>query len=268
MPAVSRSIAGTITVNCVELTNVVASATPFHCATALLTKVVPVNVTVSAAEPAAAEFGASVISTGTGVVIRKIVLLVPPPGAGFETVTRNEPVIVRKLLGTVAVNCVELMNAVVSGWLFHSTTEVLTKLLPVKVSVKAGLPAVTDVGEIEVRPGKGLLMVNVRAAFDVPPPGVGLTTVTDAVPAVKTSVAGTVAVNCVALTKIVVSGVPFHCTTDPFTKLLPFTVRVNAKSPPVAKVGVSEVGKGKGLGAIMFSVKIGEVLPEKLTSPL
>jgi hypothetical protein len=51
--------------------------------------------------------------------------------------------------------------------------------------------------EVEsVTVGPGLLMVKVRA-FEVPPPGERFSTVTEAVPAVAMSLAGTVAVNCV-----------------------------------------------------------------------
>ena len=49
----------------------------------------------------------------------------------------------------------------------------------------------------------------------------GLATVTAAVPVVAIKLAGTAAVNCVALTNVVVSAEPFHCTTLPETKALP-----------------------------------------------
>src|ERR1700757_461164 len=66
-----------------------------------------------------------------------------------------------------------------------------------------------------------------RDAFELPPPGPGLTTVTLAVPAVNTWSAGTCAVNSMALTKCVTRGVPFQSTTDPFTNPAPFTVNLN-----------------------------------------
>ena len=81
--------------------------------------------------------------------------------------------------------------------------ELFRKLDPLAVNVNAAAPAVTLVGEMEVSVGIGLLpaefMVNVNA-FDVPPPGAGLTTVTEAVPAVVTSAALTVADSCRLLT--------------------------------------------------------------------
>lgn len=58
------------------------------------------------------------------------------------------------------------------------------------------------------------LIVNVFAAL-VPPPGVGLKTVTLAVPAVLMSATGTVAVKVVPLTYVVVSFVPFHSILEP-----------------------------------------------------
>src|SRR4029453_1931483 len=70
-------------------------------------------------------------------------------------------------------------------------------------------------------------------AVDTPPPGVGVNTVTDAVPAVAMSVAGIAAVSWVALTTVVVRAAPFHRTTELATKFDPVTVSVNA-GPPAA----------------------------------
>ena len=64
---------------------------------------------------------------------------------------------------------------------FQFTAEVLTKFVPFTVSVNDGPPAVAVLGERLVRCGKGLLIVKVNP-FEVPPPGVGLNTVTVAVP--------------------------------------------------------------------------------------
>ena len=60
-------------------------------------------------------------------------------------------------------------------------------------------PTVAEVGLNVVVVGTGLFIVNVNPD-DVPPPGVGLNTVTVAVPAVAIFAAGTTAVNWVALT--------------------------------------------------------------------
>src|ERR1035437_3483424 len=84
-------------------------------------------------------------------------------------------------------------------------------------------------------------MVN-GSAFDVPTPG--LVTVTCATPTEAMSLAGTAAVNCVALTNVVVSATPFHCTAEPETKPEPFAVTVGAPAPATALDGGSEVSTG------------------------
>ncbi len=266
------SVAGTTAVNCAALTNVVVSATPFHCTTEVVTKLLPVTVSVNAAPWAVAEVVERVPNVGVGfpaLRVNVIVVEIPPPGVGLNTVTEAVPADCKSVAGTVAVNCVALTKVVVSATPFHCTTEALTKLVPFNVSVNAGPSAVAEVGDRNPNVGVGFaaLMVNVTAV-EVPPPGVGLNTVTEAVPAVEMSETRTDAVSCEALTKLVVRAVPFHCTTEPFTKLLPFTVRVNAKSPTVADVGDSEVSAGKGLVAKITSVNTGDVLLEKPASPL
>jgi hypothetical protein len=73
-------------------------------------------------------------------------------------------------------------------------TEVPTKLKPFAVSVNAAPPAVAVEGEMEVSEGMGLLMVKVWE-LEVPPPGVGFTTVTFTLPVVAMSLAGMEAVS-------------------------------------------------------------------------
>ena len=90
------------------------------------------------------------------------------------------------------------------------------------------------------------LIVHV-CTFDVPPPGAGLTTVIDAVPAVATRDAGTVAVSCVEETNVVASVVAFHFTVEVETKFVPFTVMVNDEHPAGYEFGLSEVVVGTGL---------------------
>src|SRR5437667_336755 len=76
-------------------------------------------------------------------------------------------------------------------------------------------------------------------AFEVPPPGAGVTTVTCAVPTVATSVARIVARSCVLLANVVARLVPFHRTPELATKLLPFTVNVRPATPARTLVGAS-----------------------------
>jgi len=68
-------------------------------------------------------------------------------------------------------------------------------------------------------------------AFDVPTPGPGLETVTEAVVAEARSELGTSACNLSTLTNVVLSGVPFQFTTEVETNCVPFTVSVNPGEP-------------------------------------
>ena len=72
-------------------------------------------------------------------------------------------------------------------------------------------------------------------------------TPTVAVPVLAISVAGTLAVNCVALTKVVVRLAPFQVTVDwPLIKFVPLTVKVKVAPPAPAEVGEMEVVVGVG----------------------
>jgi hypothetical protein len=98
------------------------------------------------------------------------------------------------------------------------------------------------------------LIVNV-CALDVPPPGLGFTTVIDAVPAVATRDAGTVAVSCVEETKLVARGAPFQFTVEVETNLVPFTVKVKP-TLTVVQVGLIKVVVGTGLLIVRVSVAL------------
>src|SRR5204862_5144166 len=73
-------------------------------------------------------------------------------------------------------------------------------------------------------------IVSVRA-FEAPPPGGGLRTVTLAVPAAAISLAEIVARSCVRLTKFVGRLDPFHWITELETKLAPLAVRRKPGAP-------------------------------------
>lgn len=150
-----------------------------------------------------------------------------------------------------AVSCPAFTNVVVRLLPFHCTTEVLMKLLPLTVSVNAPEPALTVVGETDRMAGTGFgatVTLNVTE-FEVPPPGKGLNTVTAGVPTAVISLAGMEAVSCADETKVVERGLPLIFTTDEFTKLVPFTVSVNAPEPATTLVGESVVTVGTGLFA-------------------
>ena len=106
----------------------------------------------------------------------------------------------------------------------------------------------------------GPVTVMVRAP-EVPPPGVGLNTVTEAVPEAARSLAGILAVSWVALTKVVVRLPPFHRTVEVGTKPLPVTVRVKAGPPLTAPLGESDVRTGAGFEAVIVNATAPEVPP-------
>jgi hypothetical protein len=132
--------------------------------------------------------------------------------------------------------------------------------VPFTVMVNAPEPNIALVGAIEVTVGAGLFTLNVTE-FDVPPPGVGLVTVTGGVPVLAMSVARIEAVNCVALTNVVTLATLLKFTTDVETKPDPFTVKVNAAPPATALAGESEVIAGVGFAAPTTTVKSLAVLP-------
>jgi len=100
-----------------------------------------------------------------------------------------------------------------------------------------------------------LAIVNV-CAFDVPPPGLGFTTVTDTVPAVATREAGTVTVSCVEEEDVGVRLVPPKLTTEPETKLVPVTVNVKSMLPAVTQFGLIEVVVGSPFLMVITSVAV------------
>ncbi len=88
--------------------------------------------------------------------------------------------------------------------------------------------------------------------FELPPPGDGFVTVTLTLPALAMSEARMAAVNCVALTNVVVRALPPKFTTEFATKPVPFTVKLNPAPPAVALVGEMLVIVGTGL----FTMKL------------
>ena len=64
-----------------------------------------------------------------------------------------------------------------------------------------------------------------------------MTTVILPRPTAATKESGTAAVNCLAETKVVVSAVPFHSTTEVETKPVPLSVRVTLVDPGCTLTG-------------------------------
>ena len=105
-------------------------------------------------------------------------------------------------------------EGVIAGLAPKLTVAPVTNPVPVILSVNAIPPTAAAAGAIEVSAGpETALIVNDRLP-DVPPPGAGFVTVTVAVPAVAISAAVIAAVNCVALTNVVVLAAPLNFTTE------------------------------------------------------
>ena len=84
-------------------------------------------------------------------------------------------------------------------------------------------------------------------AFDSPPPGVGLNTVTLFVPPLTMSASAIWSVSCVLPTYVVVRSVLFHRTTEPLMNPVPLTVSVKSGPSGAAQNGLSQVMTGTGL---------------------
>ncbi len=104
--------------------------------------------------------------------------------------------------------------------------------------------------------GVGTVMENGVAVEGLPPV---LTAVTLALPGAAIRLAGTIAVNWVALTNVVVRAAPFHCTVAPERKPVAFTVSVNADPPAGVEAGFRLVITG--VGALIRKVVAADTLP-------
>jgi hypothetical protein len=221
-----------------------------------LMKLVPVSASVKSAPPAVALVGEIELSVGVGfgaLIVNVCAPDTPPPGVGVKTVTDAVPALAMSLAEIVAASCVLLTQVVVRSAPFHRTTDPLMKFVPVAVSVNPAPPATALLGDSALSVGARLLIVNVWA-LEVPPPGAGLNTVTDAVPAEAMSAAVICAVSCVLLPNVVARALPFHCTIDELMKFVPVSARVKAAPPAVALGGEIELSVGLGFGALIVNV--------------
>ncbi len=117
----------------------------------------PVAVRVKPAPPAAALVGEIDVSTGTGFpTVKAAEFEEPPPGAGFRTLTSNDPVAERSVAGICAVRVVALANVVVREAPAHWIRDELMNPDPVTVSVKAVEFWGADEGERDPTVGTGL----------------------------------------------------------------------------------------------------------------
>src|SRR5579864_5683733 len=101
----------------------------------------------------------------------------------------------------------------------------------------------------------GVVPINSVEPAEVPPLATGFATVIVATPWEAMSLTAIAACNCVLEMKVVVRDVPLNCTTAAGSKLVPFTINVNAAPPATTELGLSNaicgvdpVGAGVGAG--------------------
>ena len=202
-PAAAMSVAKIAAVSCVVLTKLVARSCPLTRTTEPWTKPEPVTVRSKAAPPAETELGLRpVICAGGLPTVRLTELEEAPPGPELKTLTAIVPGAATSEDGIAAVSCVLLTKLVARSCPLTRTTELEVKPEPVTVRLKAAAPAGTVAGLRAVTCGAGLVTVKSRVS-ESPPSGGGLKTVMLTVTGKAMSVAGSCAVSCVVLTKVV-----------------------------------------------------------------
>jgi hypothetical protein len=150
------------------------------------------------------------VMTATGLfTLNGVAADAPPPGAGFSTVIRLAELPVRSAGGSAAVISVALTSVVTNGALFQLTTEPAKRFVPFTSSVVGPAPAVTLAGLTLVIVG-AKLSTSKGTAAEVPPPGVGFTTVTCPIVPPARRVAESVTLRLVAELYVVAIGALFH----------------------------------------------------------
>ena len=102
-----------------------------------------------------------------------------------------------------------------------------------------------------------VLPINSPKGADTPPLAAGLATVMLDVPTPAISAAFTDACRLVLEMKVVVRGLPFHCTVEEATKFVPVTVSVNAVPPAMAEPGFNNVIVGAFAAGVAGGAGVG-----------
>src|SRR5690242_20617680 len=97
------------------------------------------------------------ISGAVEEIVNESPPVIPPPGAGVETVTRATPAVAISAAAIDAVNWLGPRKIVGRNELFHNTTEELTKFDPLTVRRKSPPPAVVLPGRSDEITGTGLV---------------------------------------------------------------------------------------------------------------
>jgi len=259
-------------------TQVAASEVPLKTIDIPAAKFAPVAVKVKPGPPATAELGFRLRSVGAAATTKVAAADRLPAGFTATTVIGPGFAIIAAVMGTVRVPV--FTNVVTRGipwkkiWVDAGGCALLTKFAPVTVRVNPGAPAVAPGGvRAEMEGGftvNGTLLEVIGVAM-LNPPDWDTEMLTTCAAASRD--AGTMAVNCVGETKVVVSGVTTELevvqyTTEPGAttlvesagvgvKLVPFTVSCTPDIPADVEFGTTEVIVGGGAPAVMSIVSLG-----------
>lgn len=189
-----------------------------------------------------------ILGGGGGLIVNAAPADVP---LAVLTVTLTVPGPESSAAGTAALTCVALTKVVVNAEPFHIAAAPEKKLVPVMTMVKAAPPVVAELGlKLVTVGGGGAFTVN---AVPVEAP-LAVVTVRLAVPGEAIRLAGTDALTCVPLTKVVVNAVAFHFAAAPEKKFVPLITMVRAAPPAVAEAGLKLVMAGGGGALIVNAV--------------
>jgi hypothetical protein len=191
---------------------------------------------------------------------------------GFETLTLR--LVVADAIadaGTVTMSCELLTKTGVSGGppLLSVTVDAGTKLLPLRVRLKASPPAMTLAGDSDDRTGVGLELVTVNVDDgDAACPGLVTMMLTGSAAFGKSPAAApgvTLKMSRVLLTNVAVGAVAgvlgVQLTVAPGTKLLPLMVSRNDGLPAATLLGESDEIAAGPLAALTVSAAPAEVPP-------
>jgi len=164
----------------------------------------------------------------------------PPPGTGLTAVSERLPAARKSVEGSAALTWVELINVVARGEPFTLMVVEGTKPVPVKVMTADAIPAIAELEDMEVMTGAGLstsrlIAVELLAPFE---------TTTGCSAPLASCVAGSAAVSCVALTKVVASTTPPTSTVLALLNPEPEIVSVEDADPAGNCVGLMDVMAG------------------------
>jgi hypothetical protein len=144
---------------CVELTKVQDTDSPFTAIVENVVNPVPFSVMVVAVLMGPA-LGVIEVSVGVGAGVATLTAKafeVDGLAVGVETVTVDDPAVLRSVAGTVAVSEVPFWYVVVRAVPFHCATVLEIKPVPTKVMVVAEDPVAITFGDTDVSTGVGVV---------------------------------------------------------------------------------------------------------------